>query len=413
MSLIRIAVIATGSELLNGSSSDTNTRDIARLLGGAGYRLTTSICVGDDPDAIARTLRQLLPDADVVICTGGLGSTGDDLTAKTVAFALGRALEENPKAVEMIAQTCKARQRDFDPLLRRQAQMPQKSVPLVNQVGTAPGFWLRQQNCDLFFLPGVPAEMRAMMQDAVIPALQRTKPGGAPLRQRNFKFFGLTEPQLEARVPYSELPQGIDVGFSLDYPLVKITLRCQSPLAETLLDTAQTLLLENLGNYLVETDQETMPALVGNLLKRAGLRLSLAESCTGGLLSHLLTSVAGSSEFFERAGITYADAAKIDWLGVSPQLIAQQGAVSADCASAMAQGLRAVTGTDLALAITGIAGPGGGSAEKPVGTVFLALAADEMCQVHGYQFQGDRQKIQRMSAFMAMEWLRRFALEAC
>ena len=142
MSLIRIAVMATGSELLNGSSSDTNTRDIARLLGEVGYRLTTSVCVGDDPDAIARSLRQLLTDYDVIICTGGLGSTGDDLTAKTVALALGRALEENPKAVEMIAQNCKERQRDFDAPLRRQAQMPQKSVPLVNQVGTAPGFWL-------------------------------------------------------------------------------------------------------------------------------------------------------------------------------------------------------------------------------------------------------------------------------
>ncbi|NCP02201.1 MAG: CinA family nicotinamide mononucleotide deamidase-related protein [Deltaproteobacteria bacterium] len=412
MSLIRIAVMATGSELLNGSSSDTNTRDIARLLGEVGYRLTTSVCVGDDPDAIARSLRQLLTDYDVIICTGGLGSTGDDLTAKTVALALGRALEENPKAVEMIAQNCKERQRDFDAPLRRQAQMPQKSVPLVNQVGTAPGFWLRQQNCDLFFLPGVPAEMRPMMQNAVIPALQRTKPGGAPLKQRNFKFFGLSEPQLEARVPYKDLPPGIDVGFSLDYPLVKITLRCQSPLAATLLDDAQALLLDKLGDYLAETDEETMPALVGRLLKRAGLRLSLAESCTGGLLSHLLTSVAGSSDFFERAGITYADAAKIDWLGVPRDIIAQQGAVSAECATAMAQGLRAVTGTDLTLAITGIAGPGGGSLDKPVGTVFLALAAEDLCQVRGYQFHGDRQKIQRMSAFMAMEWLRRFALEA-
>jgi nicotinamide-nucleotide amidase len=409
--MLRVAVLATGDELLNGSIADTNTRDIALLLAPAGYRLDVSLCVPDNADAIQRALHLLIAQQDVIIATGGLGSTGDDLTAKTVAQALGRPMEENQKALEMIRKRYADRGRDLDPAVLRQAVLPQKSVPLPNTEGTAPGFWLRQQNCDLFFLPGVPAEMRAMLKNAVIPALQRTKPGGAPLLRRTFGFFGLSEPQIEARIPYAELPQGVQVAFSLDYPLVKINLQAATPDAANLLDETEALLVDKLGDYLVSRGEESMAEHVGTLLRHAGIKLALAESCTGGLISQMLTSVAGASEFLERGAVTYADSAKTGWLHVPASLIAGHGAVSEACALAMAQGLRATAKTDLCLAVTGIAGPGGGTPEKPVGTVFLALAAEGISQVRGYKFSGDRQQIQKMSAFMALEWLRRYALE--
>ncbi len=412
MSIIRIAVLATGDELLNGSSADTNTRDIARRLEPAGYRLGTSVCVPDNPEQIVQALRLLIPQQDVIIATGGLGSTGDDLTAKTVAQALGRPLEENANALEMIRKRYAERGRELDPGVLRQALLPQKSVPLPNPEGSAPGFWLRQQNCDLFFLPGVPSEMRAMLCGSVIPALQRNKPGGSPRVKRSYGFFGLSEPQIEARIPYSDLPPYLRVGFSLDYPLVRVSLSAETENAENLLDTAEALLVEHLGDYLVARGDESMAGHVGQLLRRSGVSLSLAESCTGGLISQMLTSVAGASEFLERGAVTYADSAKTGWLGVDPQIIATYGAVSAECALAMARGLRHASGTDLSLAVTGIAGPGGGSDEKPLGTVFLALAAENVDQVRGYQFGGDRQKVQQMSACMALEWLRRFALES-
>ncbi len=412
MSLVRVAVLATGDELLNGSISDSNTRDIARQLGAAGYQLSTSICVPDNPEAIAQALRTLLKQADVIIATGGLGSTGDDLTARTVSQALGRPLEENSKALEMVRRRYAERGREPDQIVLRQALLPQKSVPLPNREGTAPGFWLRQQGCDLFFLPGVPTEMREMLRHAVIPALQRSKPGSAPQLERNFGFFGLSEPQIEGRLPYAELPQEVQVSFSLDYPLVRVALRCASQDAGSRLDQAEALLVEQLGDYLVARGDEDMAAHVASLLRRTGVRLALAESCTGGLVSSMLTSVAGASEFLERTAVTYADSAKIDWLGVPAELIATHGAVSAECAEAMAAGLRQATGADLTLAVTGIAGPGGGSAEKPVGTVFLALSSAAGTQARGYLFNGDRHKIQQMSACMALEWLRRFALES-
>jgi len=412
MSLIRIAVLATGDELLNGSISDTNTRDIALLLGPAGYRLSTGRSVPDRPEQIVQALRQLIPHHDVIITTGGLGSTGDDLTAKTVAQALGRPLEENGKALEMIHKRYAEMGRELDPVVLRQALLPQKSVPLPNTEGTAPGFWLRQQGCDLFFLPGVPTEMRSMLKNAVIPALQRNKPGAAPMLTRSFGFFGLSEPQIESRIPYANLPQDVAVGFSLDYPLVRISLRAASDNAENLLDSAEALLVEQLGDYLVARGDETMAAHVGQLLRRAGINLSLAESCTGGLISQMLTSVAGASDFLALSAITYADSAKIDCLGVDPDIIVTYGAVSAECALAMAHGVRARSRTDLSLAVTGIAGPDGGTDEKPVGTVFLALAAENVDQVRCYQFKGERQKIQQMSSCMALEWLRRFAIES-
>ncbi len=412
MSLIRIAVLATGDELLNGSRSDTNTCDIASLLGPAGYRLSTSLCVPDNPAQISQALQLLIPQQDVIIATGGLGSTGDDLTAKTVAQALGRPLEENQSAVEMIRKRYAESGRELESGVLRQALLPQKSLPLANTEGSAPGFWLRQQGCDLFFLPGVPAEMRAMLTNAVIPALQRTKPGSEPLLKRSYGFFGLSEPQIEARIPYADLPREIRVCFSLDYPLVRVSLQAETENAEQLLDTAEALLVEQLGDYLVARGDESMAAHVGELLRRAGISLSLAESCTGGLISQMLTSVAGASEFLERGAVTYADSAKIGWLGVEPGIIATYGAVSAECALAMARGIRAASGSDLALAVTGIAGPGGGTEEKPVGTVYLALAAENVNQVRGYQFSGDRQKVQKMSASMALEWLRRFAIES-
>ncbi|MCF6178428.1 MAG: CinA family nicotinamide mononucleotide deamidase-related protein [Geopsychrobacter sp.] len=409
MNIVRIAVLASGDELLNGNISDTNTRDIARLLGPAGYRLNTALCVPDNPEAIARAILALIPQQDVIIATGGLGSTGDDLTAKTVAQALGRPLEENPDALQMIKK--RFSDRELNPQVLRQALMPQKSVPLPNREGTAPGFWLRQQGCDLFFLPGVPSEMRSMLEQAVIPALKRSKPGGVPLIQRDYGFFGLSEPQLESRLPYAKFPPEVEVGFSLDYPLVRLALRSASIDAEQKLDEAEALLVAQLGDYLVERADQTMAEHVGQLLRHAGLKLTLAESCTGGLISQMLTRTAGASEFLERSAVTYADTAKIDWLNVPAELIATKGAVSAECAEAMAAGARAAAGADLALAVTGIAGPTGGSDEKPVGTVYLALAAEGVCQARGYKFHGDRVKIQQMSAYMALEWIRRFALE--
>ena len=403
-----IAVLITGDELLSGEISDSNTKTIAGILATHGYRLRCSLAVSDQEKEIVAALQYLIGHVSFIIVTGGLGSTGDDRTARAAARTLGQPLVVNDEAMEMVHKWFARHHRQMEPSNERQALLPQLAQPLPNPIGTAPGFRLQHDQCELFFLPGVPTEMEAMFQQSVLPILQQKIPGASPVQQRTFKIFGLSEPKIDRMIPYRQLPRGVDVAFALDYPLVLVKLKATGDDAEWSLDQAEAMVLRDLGDSVMARDGETPEGNVGKLLTAAGLTLSLAESCTGGLLTAMLTSQPGASAFLERAGITYADSAKMDWLKVQPRLLQQFGAVSEECARAMASGLRQVTGTDLSLAITGIAGPDGGTEEKPVGTVFIALASATGVHVKRYSFSGNRTQIQQMSATMALEWLRRF-----
>ncbi|MCF6265074.1 MAG: CinA family nicotinamide mononucleotide deamidase-related protein [Desulfuromusa sp.] len=406
-----IAVLTTGDELLSGEISDSNTKTIAGILSTYGYRLRCSLSVPDQEKEIVAALQYLIGHVQFIIVTGGLGPTGDDRTARAAARTLGQPLVINEEALKMVHQWFTSRNRRMEASNEKQALLPQWAQPLPNQNGTAPGFRLWHNGCELFFLPGVPSEMQAMFKRSVLPVLQQKIPEAYPLQQRTFKLFGLSEPKVDRMVPYQQLPKDVEVAFSLEYPLVLVKLKASGEDAEFRLDQAEALLLKELGDHLMARDGETPEGNVGKLLVDAGLTLSLAESCTGGLLTTMLTSQPGASAFLERAAVTYADTAKADWLKVPTLLLRQYGAVSENCARAMASGLRHTTGTDLSLAITGIAGPDGGTEEKPVGTVFLSLASATGVHVKRYTFLGDRNRIQRMSATMALEWLRRFALQ--
>ena len=407
-----IAILITGDELLSGEISDSNTKTIAGILATHGYRLRCSLAVPDQEKEIVAALQYLIGHVQFIIITGGLGSTGDDRTARAAARTLGQRLVVNDEAMEMVHQWFVRHHRQMEPSNERQALLPQLAQPLPNSIGTAPGFRLQQDGCELFFLPGVPTEMEAMFQQSVLPVLQQKIPGASPLQQRTFKIFGLSEPKIDRMIPYRQLPRGVDVAFALDYPLVLVKLKATGDDAEWSLDQAEAMVLRDLGDSVMARDGETPEGNVGKLLTAAGLSLSLAESCTGGLLTAMLTRQPGASAFLERAGVTYADSAKMDWLKVQPRLLQQFGAVSEECARAMASGLRQVTGTDLSLAITGIAGPDGGTEEKPIGTVFIALASATGVHVKRYSFSGNRTQIQQMSATMALEWLRRFARQS-
>ena len=410
MNPCEIAVLTTGSELLNGDLSDTNTAAVARILNRHGYRIRYSLSVADNEQDIGTALNYLCRQVQVVIVTGGLGSTGDDRTARAAAKLLGRPLAINDEALQMIRDYYSRCGRSPEAITERQALLPQKAIPLPNTRGTAPGFWVQQQQRNLFFMPGVPHEMLAMLEQAVLPILRRTVPGGLPAVQRQYRLFGLSEPKVEQLIPYRELPDGVEVAFGIDYPCVLLKLRSSGDAAEQRLDEAELLLRHVMGEYIVGREGETLAGQVGRQLTDHGLTLALAESCTGGLIASLLTSWPGASAFLERAAVTYADSAKLDWLKIAPEILHRYGAVSEPCALAMARGVRQAADTDLALAVTGIAGPDGGSRDKPVGTVFLALAAEDTEQVRRYQFSGDRNQVQVMSAHMALEWLRRYLI---
>ena len=404
-----IAVLAIGDELLNGEISDTNTARIARRLEAHGYHLRESLAVADAESDIGEALLGLAEKREVVIVTGGLGPTGDDLTARAAARALGRPLVLNDEALTQIRAFFARIDKPMHPRNEKQALLPQKSTILPNPLGTAPGFLLQQNGKELFFLPGVPAEMEAMLEAAVLPQLARRSGGTFPRRERIFKLFGLAEPKTEEMLADLALPEGVGIGFGVDFPLVHLKLRAAGEDAETLLDRAELVVRRQFDAYIVAVDAETLPENVGRLLGATGLTLALAESCTGGWIAKLLTDVPGASSFLERGAVTYSNLAKQHWLGVTDEILERHGAVSEPCALAMARGMRRAAGTDLALAVTGIAGPEGGTPDKPVGTVFLALAADGEEQVHGYRFGGDRNQVRLLAAHMGLEWLRRFA----
>jgi len=404
---LKIAVLAVGDELLSGEMADTNTMRIARGLGGDGYALRESRCVADVEVDIEETLLALAERQDVVIVTGGLGPTADDLTARAAARACKRRLMLNDEALQMIRSHFARLGRPMHPRDEKQALLPQRAVLLPNPKGSAPGFLLHHNGRDLFFLPGVPAEMTAMLEQSVLPHLLLRSGEHPPGRERILKIFGLTEPKVEERLA-GRLPPGVALAFGVDFPFVHVKLRARGEEAETLLDRAELAARQALDDFVVARDSGTLQETVGRQLTAGGTTLSLAESCTGGLIAKLLTDLPGASAFLERAAVTYANSAKKAWLGIPDELLEREGAVSEACALAMARGIRRAAGTDLALAVTGIAGPDGGSPQKPVGTVYLALTAADGEQVKGYRFGGDREQIRMLSACMALDWLRRY-----
>lgn len=409
---LKIAVLTIGDELLNGEMADTNTARIARTLEAHGYELRESRAVGDVEEDIEEALLSLASRRDVTIVTGGLGPTADDLTARAAARAFKRRLVLQEEALARIREHFRRLGREMHPRDEKQALLPERIVVIPNPVGSAPGFLLHHNGKGFFFLPGVPAEMAAMLEDSVLPHLLECAGAAAhPRRERVFKFFGLAEPKVEELLAMAGLPVGVEVAFGVDFPFVHAKVRARGEDAESLLDRAELPVRRALDSFLVATGEETLAGNVARLLTGAGLTVALAESCTGGLVAAMLTDLPGASVFLERGAVTYANSAKTDWLGVPADLLAREGAVSEACALAMARGIRRAAGTHLGVAITGIAGPTGGSPQKPVGTVWLALAAPDAEQAKIYRFGGSRDQIRRLAACMALEWLRRYVID--
>lgn len=405
----KIGILTVGSELLSGEVADTNTARIARALGGRGYGVRESIAVADVEPEIAEALLALAGKRDVVIVTGGLGPTTDDLTARAAGRAFQRRLVLNEEALQQVRDHFRRTGREMHPRDEKQALLPQKVTIIPNPTGSAPGFILNHNGKSFFFLPGVPEEMTIMLTETVIPQL-RAGGAGQARSERIYKVFGLSEPKVEELLATAGLPSAVEVAFGLDFPFVHAKLRADGEEAEDLLDRAEVPARRALGRHLFAIGEETLAGVVGRLLSAAGSTLAVAESCTGGLVTVLLTDTPGASAFLERSAVTYANTAKEGWLGVPADLLARDGAVSESCALAMARGIRQAAGTDLGLAVTGIAGPGGGTVQKPVGTVYIGLSAGDTEEAKGYRFGGDRARIRRLAACTALESVRQYLL---
>lgn len=405
-----IVCISIGNELLNGEIADTNKQWLGRALKQAGYSLTEAITVGDDCAKIRATIEYFIDAGYAIIATGGLGPTGDDITARAVAQAFRLRLILNDEALNMVRAFFSRNGKPCPPGNEKQALLPQKAQPLENICGTAPGFYLRHNNCPAFFLPGVPQEMQAMFSRHVVPLLKSAIPAQELPESTILYTFGIPEAELERRLQRLHFKHDTQLRYRMAGPQVVVKVEVAHGCKQALTASVETICAE-LGSAVTAVGDSSLPETTAAILRETELRLSLAESCTGGLIAKLLTDQAGSSAFLERSAVTYANSAKHDMLGVPVQVLMKYGAVSRECAIAMADGVKQRSSTDIALAVTGIAGPDGGSAEKPVGTIFMALASAHGTEVEHFTFSGDRASVRERTAYAALDWIRRVALK--
>lgn len=412
------AIIAVGSELLTPQKIDTNSLFVTQVLNELGIAVAMKAVAGDDRVELTLLLAHALAHHRVVILTGGLGPTADDMTRDVVAEHLGLAMHEDAAIIDAMERRFAARGWTMPQVNRRQALVPRGAAVLVNPHGSAPGLWLEHEGAVIALLPGPPREMRPMM-DGEVRARLVPMAGRVRLHRRLIRVSGKGESAVEEIVqPIYATWRGqqppIETTILAGLGQVELHLLTQSAdtgLAAAALDAAVSQIGRALGADVVSTDGRELEHVVGVLLRDRGWRLAIGESCTGGLVTSRLTDIAGSSDYLERSVVAYSNRAKVELLGVDPSLIEEHGAVSEAVASAMASGIRDRAGVDVGLGITGIAGPGGGSEQKPVGTVCIAVAGRDV-RVRTLRFPGGREMVKALSANTAIDMLRRYLLEA-
>jgi nicotinamide-nucleotide amidase len=421
--VIKAEIIAVGSELLFGGRTDTNSVFLAELLAEQGIEVRFKTVVGDDIDDMCGALTVASKRATIVLVTGGLGPTVDDLTREAVAKVTGNPLGLRPHALRSIQERFKLARKTVSSNQRKQAFLPTGSDLLRNSAGTAPGFSLKWKRCRIFCLPGVSHEARKMFTESVLPILVKERFVGEGIESRSLETFGLIEGVIDERIqgiiPESSgvrlgilaSPLGVSISLTREHRFNQVkanvgkgkTYESHLPLELYLKE-----LSKNLGSCVYGFDGVSMEEIIGETLTARGLTLALAESCTGGLIGHRLTQIAGSSGYLDRGVVCYSNKAKIELLGVRKSLLVKHGAVSTPVAKAMAQGIRTRSGVDLGLSVTGIAGPGGGTDKKPVGLVYVGLATPKKTFTKEFRFYGDRNMVKLRSSQGALDVLRRW-----
>jgi nicotinamide-nucleotide amidase len=402
------AVLCIGTELTRGELLNSNATWLAESLTRIGLEVTAVDCVDDDRGRIEACLRRLASDHRVLVCTGGLGPTTDDITTECAARVAGVVLERDAESLRIIEERLSRFGRKIAASNAKQADFPAGSRILPNPRGTAPGFCVRLGTTAAYFMPGVPTEMKAMFDTSVAPDLAALVL--EPRQQIVLRCFGLPESEVNDRLAGVEAAYGVTIGYRASLPEIEVKVLAQAATAELALQTARRAADDvrgRLGDHAYGEGFGSLPEHVGALLAAQGKTLAIAESCTGGLAAELLTRISGSSRYFLGGAIVYANTAKTTLLGVPEALLAEHGAVSAEVARAMAEGARQRLGADLGLAFTGIAGPDGGTEQKPVGLVHWALASATGTVQRERVFVGGRLDIRRRAAFAGFDLIRR------
>ncbi len=404
-------IVTIGNELTSGKTLDLNAWYAAGRLTASGLRITRITSVGDDYAMVAEALMRAMKESRFVIITGGLGSTEDDITNEIVAKVLNRPLKLNKRMLDLIRAKAKERGVKLTKSVEKMAWLPD-GAKILSPEGRSCGFFLMEKDVRLYFLPGVPEQMRYLINRFVIPDLLNAYDTVPVIRQRILKVYGLNEPELADIFSKLKKKTGnVIFGFYPHFPENHITLSLTGDTESTVddeLDRVEALVSELLGTYLFAKGNETMEEVVGKLLIKYGLSLGAAESCTGGLIGHRITNVSGSSQYFQGGVVCYSNESKVKILDVNQKTLARYGAVSLETAAEMASGIKKLLKAHLGIAVTGIAGPTGGTKEKPVGTVCFGLACDGEIFTRQYRFWGTRDQIKTQSSTMALDWIRRY-----
>jgi nicotinamide-nucleotide amidase len=404
---LTVELLSTGDELLTGQVVDTNSAWLMDRLWDLGVMVRRKTLVGDDRTDLVAALAETTARADVVVMSGGLGPTEDDLTAECVAQAMGVPLVVDGASLAAIRERFEKLGRTMTPNNAKQARFPRGATILPNRLGTAPGFLVSLGRAELACLPGVPVEYKGLCEEAVLPRIA-ARAGEVPA-SRLVKLIGIPESHAdEAMRPVMDAPEhrGVRFGYRAHWPEIHVKWSVPGPDAEAHAERILGEVRRIFGDAIFAEGKAELPQGVLERLTARGERLALAESCTGGLVAQLLTSVPGASAVLEVGAVVYGNDAKTALLGVPEALLAAHGAVSEPVARAMAEGARRLGSATWGLAVTGIAGPGGGTPEKPVGTVHLAIAGPDGTRTWARRFPGDRERVRKTSAYDLLNQLR-------
>ena len=410
---MKAEIIAVGSELLTPHRQDTNSLFLTEQLNKLGIEVVRKTVVGDQREQIRDAFKEALSRVGLVISIGGLGPTEDDLTRETVAELLGRKLQLSNAILRGIQERFRRFGREMPEVNKRQAMVPDGAEPLDNPRGTAPGLWIEHQSQIVVLLPGPPGELKPMFTTRVEPRLAGYA-AGRRLYKRELRVAGMAESDVEQRIApiYTQFTEA-ETTLLASPGEIQVHLRAWSEdvaAAEKLLNEMTERIRMALGEAVFTTEGESLEEVVARELTLNNSTIAVAESCTGGLLAERLTSIAGSSSYFLGGVVCYANNLKTAWVDVPAEIIEAKGAVSAEVALALAEGIRRRSGALLGLGVTGIAGPAGGSAEKPVGTVHIALATGDGGKERGFHFPGDRERIRWQASQIALDMVRRHFL---
>ncbi len=409
-----IEIITIGDEIITGHTVNTNAAHIAQQLTGSGFNVKYISAVGDSLEMMQEAFRLALKRAQVVITTGGLGPTDDDITKKAIVKLFKRNLIFHEEVLEDIKKRYEQRGVEMPPIAQNQALLPQGAIFFPNKIGSAVGICIEEKGKIFISLPGVPAEMEQILKESVLPHLEKKRTGKL-LKVVKLRTTGIIESKLaELITPNLKLDNGVKLAYLPAYGGIDLRVMAAGESEEEADAKAREVVryLESVcGKYIYGRDDDTLEGVVGQLLKDNDKTLAVAESCTGGQLGMLITSVSGSSAYFLGGIIAYDNEVKINQLSVEAELIEKHGAVSEECAKAMASGCRKLLGSDYALAITGIAGPTGGTEEKPVGTTFVGLSSVHTTYARKFNFGVYRESNRARAVYAALELLRREILD--